>query len=214
MVNFNTYYGTKTLVDPIQLANADQFKAILTQEGQNRYFDNGYTTINNFVANDLPNWTGNSNWISAITRTAHTSLTNISVSASSDKNKFYMGAGYATDEGLVQGVKYDRMSLSIQDQYSISKAIKVGFVINGSRENLPTDGNGPMNYAVQDAPIIPSGTKSFFARNPYGGLTDSANYNLYSTVPTIQNTLANPFLQMYANSTQTDIRNRLSGICS
>jgi TonB-linked SusC/RagA family outer membrane protein len=211
VVNFNTYYGAKYLVDPIQMANGPQFKSILTQEGQNRYFDNGYTTINNFVANDMVNWTGNTNWINAITQTAHTSLTNVSVSASTDRNKFYMGAGYNTDEGLVQGVKYDRMSLSIQDQYSINKAVKVGFVINGSRENLPWDGNGPMNNAVQVAPIIPGGTKSFFARNPYGGLTDSANYNLYSTVPTIQNTLANPFLQMYANSRQTDIRDRIVG---
>jgi len=210
-VNFNTYYGVKNLVDPIQMANGPQFRSILTQEGQNRFFDNGYTTINNFVANDMANWTGNTNWINAITQTAHTSLTNISVSASSDKNKFYMGAGYNTDEGLVQGVKYSRISLSIQDQYSINKAVKVGFVINGSQENLPWDGNGPMNNAMQVAPIIPGGTKSFYSRNPYGGLTDSANYNLYSTVPTIQNTLANPFLQMYANSRQTDIRNRIVG---
>jgi TonB-linked SusC/RagA family outer membrane protein len=211
LVNFNTYYGTKTMVDPIQMADGPQFKSILTQEGQNRYFDNGYTTINNFVANDMQYWTGNTNWISAITQTAHTSLTNISVSASSDKNKFYMGAGYNTDEGLVQGVKYSRMSLSIQDQYSINKNIKVGFVLNGSQEDLPWDGNGPMNNAMQVAPIIEGGTKSFYSRNPYGGLTDSANYNLYSTVPTIQNTLANPFLQMYQNSRQTDIRNRLVG---
>ena len=105
-VNFNTYYGVKDLVDPIQMANGPQFRSILTQEGQNRYFDNGYTTINNFVANDMDQWTGNTNWVDAVTQTAHTSLTNISVSASSDKNKFYLGAGYNTDEGVVQGVKY------------------------------------------------------------------------------------------------------------
>jgi TonB-linked SusC/RagA family outer membrane protein len=211
VVNFNTYYGVKNMVDPIQMANAAQFKSILTQEGQNRYFDNGYTTINNFVANDLPQWTGNSNWINAITQTAHTSSSNISVSASSDKNKFYMGVGYATDEGLVQGVKYDRISISLQDQYSISKNVRVGFVLNGSRENLPWDENGPLNSAMQVAPIIPDGTKSFYARNPYGALTDSAFYNLYSTVPTIQNTLANPFLEMAQNATQINTQDRLVG---
>ncbi len=211
VVNFNTYYGTKQLVDKIQMANGDQFRSILTQEGQNRYNDNGYTTINNFVANNMSNWTGNTDWISAITQTAHTSSTNISVSASSDKNKFYMGAGYNSDEGLVQGVKYDRMSLSIQDQYSLNKAVKVGFVLNGSRENLPWDGNGPLNNAMQVAPIIPGGTKSFYSRNPYGSLTDSGYYDLYSTVPTIQNTLANPFLQMYQNSRLIDVRDRILG---
>ncbi len=210
-VNFNTYYGVKDLVDPIQMANGPQFRSILTQEGQNRYFDNGYTTINNFVANDMDKWTGNTNWVDAVTQTAHTSLTNISVSASSDKNKFYLGAGYNTDEGVVQGVKYSRMSLSIQDQYTINKNIKVGFVINGSRENLPWDGNGPMTTALQVAPIIPGGTKQFYTHNPYGALTDSANFDLYSTVPTIQNTLQNPFSLMYQNSRQTDIRDRVLG---
>jgi TonB-linked SusC/RagA family outer membrane protein len=210
-VNFNTYYGVKDLVDPIQMANGEQFRSIVTQEGINRYNDNGNTTLSNFVANDMSQWTGNTNWIDAITRTAKTSLTNISVSASSDKNRFYMGAGYNIDEGLVKGVKYDRISLSIQDQYTINKNIKVGFVINGSRENLPWDGNSIMTNAMQVAPIIPGGTKTFFSRNPYGGLTDSANYNLYSTVPTIQNTLSNPFLAAYQSSTQTDVRDRLVG---
>ena len=139
-VNFNTYYGVKNLVDPIQMADGPQFTSILTQEGQNRFFDNGYTTINNFVANDLPQWTGNTNWINAITQTAHTSLTNISVSAASDKNRFYMGAGYNVDEGLVQGVKYDRISLSIQDQYTINKAIKVGFVLTEAGKTCPGTG--------------------------------------------------------------------------
>ncbi len=210
-VNFNTYYGVKDLVDPIQMANGDQFRSILTQEGQNRFNDNGNTTLNNFVANDMAQWTGNTDWIKSITQTAHTSLTNISVSAASDKNRFYMGAGYNTDEGLVQGVKYDRISLSLQDQYTINKHIKVGFVLNGSRENLPWDQNGPMTNALQVAPIVPGGTKSFYSRNPYGSLTDSANYDLYSTMPTIQNTLSNPFLSLYQGSRQTDVRDRIVG---
>jgi TonB-linked SusC/RagA family outer membrane protein len=211
VVNLNSFYGSKQMVDKIQLANGPQFSSIMTQEGQNRYFDNGNTTINNFVANDLPQWTGNTNWIDAITRTAHTSSSNLSVSASNDKNKFYMGVGYATDEGLVQGIKYDRISLTLSDEYKLSKAFKVGFVVNGSRENLPYDQNGPLTSAMQVAPIIPGGTKSFYARNPYGALTDSANFNLYSTVPTIQNTLSNPFLQLYQNSRQTNVKNRIRG---
>ena len=211
IVNLNSSFGAKQLVDQIQMANGNDFRSILAQEGQNRFFDNGYTTINNFVANDLNKWTGNTDWIKAITRTAHTSSTNISVSASTDKNKFYMGAGYITDEGLVTGIAYNKMALSLGDEYKLNKAIKIGFTVNGSRENLPYDAGGPMTNAMEVAPIINSGTKSFYARNPYGALTDSANYNLYSTVPTIQNTLANPFLQLAQSSRQINWKNRLVG---
>ncbi len=211
VVNINSSYGAKQLVDEIQMANGNDFRSILTQEGQNRFFDNGYTTINNFVANDLGKWTGNTDWIKAITRTAHTNSNNISVSATSDKNKFYMGAGYFIDEGLVAGTKYNRASLSVGDEYKLNKAIKVGFTLNGSRENLPYDGNGPLQSAMQVAPIINNGTQRFFAHDPYGGPTDSANFNLYSTVPTIQNTLANPWLQLGQNKTEIDWKNRFVG---
>ncbi len=208
VVNFNSSWGAKQLVDPIQMANGPEFKQILTQEGQNRFFDIGQPTINNFVTNDMAKWTGNTDWIKAITRTAHTSSNNISVAAGSDKNRFYMSAGYTTDEGLVVGTKYNRLSLAVADEYKLNKNIKVGFSVNSSRENLPFDGNSPMNNAMQVAPIIDGGTKRFFAHNPYGGPTDSGFYNLYSTVPTIQNTLSNPFLQINQSKTLVDVRTR------
>ena len=208
IVNFNSSFGAKQMVDQIQMANGPEFKSILTQEGQNRFFDNGYTTINNFVANDLGKWTGNTDWIKAITRTAHTSSNNISVAAGTDRNRFYMSTGYTTDQGLVMSTNYNRFSISVADEYKVSKFIKVGFSVDGSRENLPIDGSGPLNAAMQVAPIISSGTQRFFAHDPYGGPTDSGFYNLYSSMPTIQNTLANPILQINQAKTMVNIRTR------
>jgi TonB-dependent SusC/RagA subfamily outer membrane receptor len=103
VVNLNSSYGAKQLVDEIKMANGPQFKSILAQEGANRYFDNAInTTLNNFVANDLQYWTGNTDWLKAITHTAQFSNTDISVSSATDKNKFYSSIAYTTDQGLVQ----------------------------------------------------------------------------------------------------------------
>jgi TonB-dependent SusC/RagA subfamily outer membrane receptor len=38
-INFNTTYGVKSLVDKIELANGDEFRALATFEANNRVFD-------------------------------------------------------------------------------------------------------------------------------------------------------------------------------
>lgn len=213
VVNFNTTVGFKTLVDKIQLASGDQFRQILTQEGLNQSADNATDqTINNFVNNDLGKWTGNTDWVDALTRKAFFNTNNLSVSASTEKNKFYMGVGYTSDEGLVKHVRYERITLSLNDEFKVSKALKIGFNINGSREKLPYDGNGPLNAARQIFPIVDAGTKQYYTRDPYGGLNDSANFNLYSGLPVLQNSLANPLMGLEKKwNKQSDVQYRVVG---
>jgi TonB-linked SusC/RagA family outer membrane protein len=192
VVNLNSTYGTKQLVDEIQLANGPQFKSILGQEAANRLFDNDNTVLSNFIANDLQYWNGNTDWLKAITRTAQFSNTSLSVSSATDKNKFYSSIGYTTDQGLVMGTQYDKISLNIADELKVSKHVTFGFNLIGTKEDLPYDGGTDLSNAMQVSPIVPSGTQKVFAHNPYGGPTDSGYFNAYYTVPTIQNTLANP----------------------
>lgn len=213
LVNFNTTSGVKSLVDKIQLASGQQFRNILTQEGQNQAADNASDqTINNFVNNDLSKWPANTDWVDVLTRKAFFTTNNISVAASTDKNKFYMGVGYTADEGLVKHTKYQRITLSVSDEFKVSKAFKLGFNLNGSREDLPYDGNGPLNAARQIFPIVNPGTKQYYTRDPYKGLTDSANFDLYSGLPVLQNSLANPIMGLEKKwDKQTDIQYRMVG---
>ncbi len=193
-INFNSTYGVKNLVDKIQLANGDQFRNLLAAEANNRVADDPTAnSLLNFVNNvggpGLSAYNGNTDWIDAVTRKAAFSTTNLSVDGSSDKNRFHMGLGYTYDEGLVQKVRYDRLTLNLSDEYKINKSWKVGFTLIASRENLPYN-SGALENARRALPIIPSATKSFYTRNPYG--IDSANYNLYATTPIIQNSETNP----------------------
>lgn len=196
IVNFNTTAGSKTLVDKIQLASGQQFRQILTQEGMNQTKDDaGDLTISNFVNNDLSKWTGNTDWVEALTRTAVFNTNNLSVSATTDKNKFYMGVGYTYDEGLVKHIKYERMNINLADELRVSKTFRIGFNFNGIRESLPyDDGNGALNAARQIFPIVNDGTKSYFVRDPYKTIRDSSNFDLYSALPVLQNSLANPLM--------------------
>lgn len=193
IVNFNSSVGQKKLVDKIQLASGDQFRQILAEEGANQAADDpNDLNITNFVNNDMSRWTGNTDWVDALTRTALFNTNNLSLNASTERNKFYMGVGYTQDEGIVKRVKYERITLNIADEFKVTKAVKLGFTFNGSREKFPFDGNGYLNAARQIFPIAESGTKTFFIRDPYGSTRDSANFDLYSGLPTLQNSLANP----------------------
>jgi TonB-linked SusC/RagA family outer membrane protein len=205
-VNLNSTYGSKQLVDEIQMANGPQFKSIMGEEAANRMFDNGNNVLSNFIANDLQYWNGNTDWLKTISRTAQFSNTSVSVASATDKNKFYSSIGYTTDQGLIQGTNYNKISLNLSDELKVSKNIKFGFNIISTKEDLPYDANGAgvFSNAMQVAPIVPSGTQQVFTHNPYGGPTDSANFNLYYTVPTIQNTLGNPLEQLKMNYNKLD----------
>ena len=211
VVNFNANYGSKKMVDKIKMANGDQFRQLLALEGDNRFNDNGDVAIKNFIATQLPLWTGNTDWVDALTRTAHFTNDNLSVSASTDRNRLYLGVGYSYDEGLVKHVKYERISLTANDEFKINKALKIGFNVNVSREEFPYGGAvGQLAQAKRVAPVVPSGTQRVFTRDPYGA--DSADFDLYYAVPIIQNTLNNPLMELENNFNKTiDTRYRVVG---
>lgn len=200
-INLSSNFGAKKLVDKIQLASGDDFRKIFAIEAANG-LQNPDPTIGqkntDFVNNEMDIWTGNTDWIDAVTRTALFNNSNLSVSAASDKNKFTMGLGYTLDQGLVKHVEYKRYTLNFNDEYKLNKMFKVGINVIGSSEKLPY--NSSALYDARKAlPIIPEGTKSFYLRNPYLSQFDSANYNLYATPPVIQNTERNPLLVLENN---------------
>ncbi len=200
-ISFNTSYGFKDLVDKIKLANGTEFRQLLTAEANNRVADDpSAVSLLNFV-NDVGSpgmsaYTGNTDWIDAVTQTANFTSTNLAIDGSTDKNRFHMGVGYMYDEGLVKHVRYDRFNVNINDEFRINKTWKVGFNLIGSKERLPYNSDALEN-ARRALPIIPNDTKPFYTKNPYG--VDSANYNLYATTPIIQNSETNPLATLENN---------------
>ncbi|MDB5250239.1 MAG: TonB-dependent receptor, partial [Segetibacter sp.] len=186
LISFNTSYGFKKLVDKIQLADAEQFKTLYNEERANL----GITTPFDYTP-----WTANTDWIDAVSRTGHFNSNNLSIAASSERNRFTMGLGFISDEGMIRHEKLERITISINDEVTLSKAIKVGVNFNQSRQNLPYDATWVLDAARKVAPMVPSGTKSVFTKNPYG--LDSGYYDLYYGLPAIQNSgVDNPLISV------------------
>lgn len=172
LINFNASYGFKKLVDKIKLANADQFKTLFAQE---RALDPNNPTT---VPFDYTGLDANTDWIDAVTRTGQFSANNLSISGSTDKNRYNFGLGYTSDEGIIRHERLQRMLASFSDEFKISKAIKMGVNINASRQQNPYDATTVLDDARKVIPQVSAGTKPFLVKNPYG--SDSMTLNLYS----------------------------------
>lgn len=186
-INFNATYGTKKLVDKIQLADTEQFKTLFEEEKANLI-----TPIPDF---DYTPWTGNTDWIDAVTHSGKFNSYNLSISSSSEKNKFTMGLGYIADEGIIRHEKLEKLLFSISDEAKLSKALKVGFNINAIKQKNPYGATWVLDAARKVVPFVPSTTKSVYTKNPYG--IDSTNQDLYYELPRFQNSgVVNPLLQL------------------
>jgi TonB-linked SusC/RagA family outer membrane protein len=183
-INFNTSYGFKKLVDKIALANSDQFKTLYEEEKAN---------IGAVSPFDYSKWTANTDWIDAVTRTGKFNTNNLSLSSSTEKNKFNMGVGFISDEGIIRHEKLEKILFSFSDEVKISKVFKVGINYNGIRQNNPYGAGWILDAARKVIPMVNAGTKSIIGKNPYG--LDSSVQNLYYDLPSIQNSgVINPLV--------------------
>lgn len=181
-VNFNSSWGYKKLVDKIEvLTSGEEFRMLYEEEKAN---------IGSTEVFDYSKWQNNTDWIDALTQTGTFTTNNLSLTASSEKNRFYMGFGYTKDEGIVIHERLEKFQLSLADEMRLGKNFKIGFNIAGTRTKHPNDGTGALQDARRIAPIVGAGTTPYRMRL-YG---DTINYNLYSVLPSIQNTLQNPLL--------------------
>lgn len=148
-VNLNTNTGIKRLTDVISMANAAQFKELFQEQEVN----------DNIPQNERFNfgpWNGNTDWVDEMTRTAIFTNTNLSVAMGTEKNKFYVGAGYTLDQGVIDHQQLQRYFLNISDEARIGKNIRLGFNVNAMRQRLPfSRANGLLFDARRILPITP-----------------------------------------------------------
>src|SRR6266496_3314325 len=153
-VNFNSIVGFKKLVDKIKLTNAQQFKTLYTEQLKNEGSADTF---------DFSNWTANTDWIDALTQTGIYSTNNISVTGSTERNRFYMNAGYTYDEGMVKHERLEKILLTVSDEFRLTKNFRVGFNFNGIHQDLPYLGpgysyEGLLSDARHIAPVASAGT--------------------------------------------------------
>src|SRR5690606_2779336 len=90
-VNFNTTAGFKEVSHRIALTNGAQFKELYEEQFANH----------NSAPTDYTYWTADTDWQDQIFQKAFLNYNNVSITGATEKNRFYMGIGTVTEEGLI-----------------------------------------------------------------------------------------------------------------
>ena len=180
LVNINTSFGFKKVVDKVKLVNGSQFKELYNEQLANQKDD----------PFDYTGWDANTDWQDEIFQTAFITNNNISITGASPKHSFYLGVGYSYEQGNIEHEKFSKVTINASNDYKITDFLKVGFQFNGARM-LPADSKQVLN-ALRATPIAP------VYNNEYG---------LYTALPEFQKAqINNPMVdvELKANTTKAE----------
>ena len=186
LVNINTSFGFKKVVDKVDLVNGPQFQELYSEQLANQK-DTPF---------DFSGWNANTNWQDEIFQTAFITNNNISITGASPKHSFYLGVGYSHEQGNIKHEKFSKVTINASNDYKITDFLKVGFQFNGAR-TLPADSKQVLG-ALRAAPIAPVYNKE---------------YGLYSVLPEFQKAqINNPMVDVDLKANTTKAENyRASG---
>lgn len=186
LVNINTSFGWKHVVDRIKMVNASQFKELYSEQLVNE----------KNPAFDFSVWNADTDWQDEVLQNGFITNNNISVTGASEKHSFYLGMGYSYEQGNIKHEKFSKITLNASNEYKITDKIKVGFQFNGARM-LPADSKSVLN-AVRTTPIAP---------------VFNEEYQLYAALPEFQKAqMMNPMVDVDLKAYTTRAENyRASG---
>ena len=142
MVNFNTSFGIKDVQKRIDVTDGPTFLELYQEQMANMG-----TSFNN------PAYTANTDWQDVIFQKANVNYNNISITSGTEKNKFYLGMGYITEEGIIKNEKYKKYTINFSDELKVSKNLKFGANFSGYYAEPAFEQN--VASSVIAAPIAP-----------------------------------------------------------
>ncbi len=191
VVNY-TFKGSKTAQPKaIPLLNGNQFSELIPEEYQNI---NGIPLPLSFVpefqhdpANPYYyyNYSQNSDWLAAITRTGYTGDNNISISGGGVNARYYASVGYNNQTGTTLGTAYDRLNARLNLDYIVST--KIRFRTDIAYTHAITKGNILKN--VRAIAQIKMPNQSIYEYDEYGHQTT----NYFSPTTNIQGSYPNTY---------------------
>ncbi|PKP13726.1 MAG: TonB-dependent receptor [Bacteroidetes bacterium HGW-Bacteroidetes-3] len=117
-VTLDAYTSSSTVSKKLDVLDATQYRALMTEMGQ---------TI------DWSNYPFNNNWQDKVLRTALTSNYAIGVSGGNEKTNYYLSGTYLDQEGVVMTNKVERYTFKLNLDHRVSNSIKVGSSIGYSK---------------------------------------------------------------------------------
>jgi TonB-linked SusC/RagA family outer membrane protein len=189
--------------DPIPLLSGDQYSTLIQEGVMNR---NG-TPLNTVTVKEFQydpgdpywyfNYSNNTDWIDAITRTGFSHDHNLSLQGGGEKASYFASLGYNNTKGTTIGTDFRRINARINLDFFVSTRIRFRsdfsftHVENNLAYNVSGRNNDPLNPRAIAYTKMPN--MSIFEYDAYGNNTGnyfSPERNIQNTYPTTYNPLA------------------------
>ena len=132
-VNYNSFYGAKTVFAPYPMMNGSEFVALREEAGQ---FTNALDE-----SNDV-----DTDWQDLLYQTGTITSHDLGVSGGTEQGSYNFGAGYFLDKGVVPTQQYTRYSIRGSLDQAVGKHFRFGFTTNNNYS--VTEGSNVGLYGV------------------------------------------------------------------
>ncbi|MEI7421035.1 MAG: SusC/RagA family TonB-linked outer membrane protein [Prolixibacteraceae bacterium] len=194
-ITYNLKASLSRQPSAIPLLNGDQYSTLIPEMKMNADGLPLDITTNKEFAYDpndplnYYNYSGNSDWIGAITQIGYSQDHNISMQGGGEKARYYASVGYLNTQGTTVGTSLDRITAKINLDYNVSNRIK--FRTDITYTHVVTDFNYTSTIRAIAYNKMPN--MSIYRYDEYGNLTPnyfSPAQNIQGYYPTTFNPVA------------------------
>ncbi len=161
-VSVDAYYGSESLIDKIELANATEYATLTNELAMN--------TGNTPPFADPSIYGVGTDWQDVIFRNSPIVNLNVGVTGGNEKSSYSVSANYYKQEGIIRGSDFDRVSLRINNTYKINSFFDLGHNIAFVYRDEMI-GPGVVGTAIRTSPITP----------PFDSLGNFSDASVYSS---------------------------------
>ena len=133
IISFSSKFGVSWRARTLDMMNAEEFVRYRNDYIFNTAFINsGGVTTTTPSAYDVADFSADTNWIDAISRTAYYQNYNLSASAKTGNTNYYLAFGYVDQQGIIKASEYGQFSGRFRIAHKVAKWLTVGLNLSGN----------------------------------------------------------------------------------
>ncbi len=143
----DSYYGSQEVARKIDLVNADQFATLANELANNENIGRPFPETTNFGEG--------TDWQDVIFQNAPIQSHQLSARGGSEALTFYLSANYFDQQGIVDGSRFKRLNLRLNNEYKLTNYVRLGHNISLIRTDFESPA-GVIANAYRADPTVPA----------------------------------------------------------
>ena len=143
--NFDTFYGMRTVLNQVEVANADQYI---------QYFNEESAAVGGFLLQ--PNQRYDTNWYDELLQTGTITSNNFSVSGANENIDYFLSYNFFEEEGVLADNKYNRGNIRSNNTFHLfDDKFRIIQNLNVTYTNESPKPFGAFTTAYTQSPLVP-----------------------------------------------------------